>query len=278
MARHYEETLDSLNQADLKLLEDIDWSKLSIHSTKRTNLNGQQQKAARERNLVQDDYAYHPELELYLKLTKLIPGGANASPSEWECQIDDPMGEAGGKNKKKEDAKIKVDPKVFAFYITLNLAIMSPQEPNRENQITEAAFKVHIIEPLVASLLNPLEKLMASNFILVENGKELDTSKSPRELGLKHNAQLMVYGSLSNKIENITSSTQLRFFKRFRDVRGDGWYIGKDRWDAVTYIPKRDVRVFGVGIFEPYPQARKDFKYGYKYVLKDADDSEVETS
>jgi len=70
----------------------------------------------------------------------------------------------------------------------------------------------------------------------------------------------------------------LRFFKRFLDVRGDGWYIGKDRWDAVTFIPKRDVIVFGAGIFEPYPASRKDFKYGYKWVIKDSNDVDVETS
>jgi len=130
----------------------------------------------------------------------------------------------------------------------------------------------------MATLLNPLEKLMASNFTLVENGKEIDPSKSPRELNLQNNAKIMVYGSLSKKIENAISSGPLRFFKRFRDSRGDGWYIGRDRWDAVTFIPKRDVRILGVGIFEPYPAARKDFKYGYKYVLKDTDDTEIETS
>ena len=276
MAKHYEETLDPLSKDDMKILEELDLSKVAIHSTKRTKLNGQQSKKERERNLVQDDYAYHAELMLYLKLAKIIPG-SDTTPSEWECIIDEPT-TSDAKNKKKDENKIKVDPKFFAFYITLNLAIMSPQEPYRDNQITEASFKVHIAEPLAVSLLNPLEKLMASNFILVENGKEIDTSKSPRELGLKNNAQLMVYGSLSPKIENLVSSSALRFFMRFRDVRNDGWYIGRDRWDGVMFIPKRDVRIFGVGIFEPYPQSRRDFKYGYKYVLKDTDDTEIETS
>ncbi len=103
-------------------------------------------------------------------------------------------------------------------------------------------------------------------------------SKSPKDLGIKNNTQLVVFGSLANKIENISASTALSWFKRFRDSRGDGWYIGRDRWDSVTFIPKRDVRIFGCGIFEPYPQSRRDFKFGYKYVLKESNDTEIEAS
>lgn len=84
-------------------------------------------------------------------------------------------------------------------------------------------------------------------------------------MGLRDKSQIMVYGSLASKISNISTVSALKFFKRFRDVRGDGWYIGRDRWDAVAFIPKRDVIIFGVGIFEPYPVSRRDFKFGYKY-------------
>lgn len=68
-----------------------------------------------------------------------------------------------------------------------------------------------------------------------------------------------------------------KFFKRFRDVRQDGWYIGRDRWDAVAFTPRRDVRIFGAGVFEPYPSGRHDFTYGHKYVIQD-NGSDVTTS
>ena len=57
---------------------------------------------------------------------------------------------------------------------------------------------------------------------------------------------------------------------RFRDVRDDGWYIGRDRWDAIALQPRRDVKIFGNGIFEPYPQSQRHFIYGYKYILQEA--------
>jgi hypothetical protein len=40
MSRHYEETLDALSEADLKLFSALDWSKVSIQSTQRTKKNG----------------------------------------------------------------------------------------------------------------------------------------------------------------------------------------------------------------------------------------------
>ena len=110
------------------------------------------------------------------------------------------------------------------------------------------------------------------------NGQEIDIKHAPKDLCIPDKAQLFVFGSLSEKVENIASFSSVRWYRRFREIRGDGWYIGRDRWDAVTFIPNRDVKIFGIGIFEPYPQQRRDFKYGYKYVIKDAADADVFTS
>ena len=38
------------------------------------------------------------------------------------------------------------------------------------------------------------------------------------------------------------------------------------------------MRIFGAGIFEPFPQSRRSFKYGHKYVIKDAADADLVTS
>lgn len=49
-------------------------------------------------------------------------------------------------------------------------------------------------------------------------------------------------------------SSKPKYFKRFRDVRNDGWYVGRDRWDAITLVPKKRVKIMGIGIFEAYPE------------------------
>lgn len=71
---------------------------------------------------------------------------------------------------------------------------------------------------------------------------------------------------------------EIRFYDRYKAIKDDGWYIGRDRWDAIIFIPNREVRIFGVGIFEPYPQSSRTFKYGYKYIIKDAQDADIVTS
>jgi PHR domain len=172
-----------------------------------------------------------------------------------------------------------VDPTAFQFYLNLSLVMHLPELSAKQSQVQLSSMRVHIIEPLSVTLLNPLQKLMACDFLIIHKGKLIDPKNSPKELELEDGAELMCYGSLSSKIENLAfSSVALKFFRRFRDVRNDGWYIGRDRWDGVIFIAKRDVRIFGCGIFEPYPQSRRDFKYGYKYVLKDVDDTEITTS
>lgn len=59
----------------------------------------------------------------------------------------------------------------------------------------------------------------------------------------------------------------MKWFKRFRDIRPDDstWNIGRGKWDAITVIPKRNMKVCGIGIFEVKPQA--NFSMGWKYVI-----------
>lgn len=69
-----------------------------------------------------------------------------------------------------------------------------------------------------------------------------------------------------------------RFFKRFRDIReGDHWYVGKDRWDAMCFIPNQAIRVIGMGIYELHPTGGS-FLLGWKYILENEGGIEIETS
>lgn len=109
-----------------------------------------------------------------------------------------------------------------------------------------------------------------ANFEVIYNSKAVDCNKKPYELGLTPNTQILMIGALSSVITVFTGPSSLKFWKRFRDTRSDGWYIGRDRWDGITFQPRSNIRVFGVGIFTPYPVGDHSFKYGYKYAIQAA--------
>ncbi len=46
----------------------------------------------------------------------------------------------------------------------------------------------------------------------------------------------MAFGALT-ALSEMDFSRKIEFYRRFREVRGDGWYIGRDRWDGVTITP-----------------------------------------
>lgn len=56
------------------------------------------------------------------------------------------------------------------------------------------------------------------------------------------------------------------------DSRSDGWYIGRDRWDAIIFQPSQNVRIYGIGIYEAHPLPARAFKLGYKYILQTPND------
>lgn len=162
--------------------------------------------------------------------------------------------ETESSKKDKKDTKVTLDTKDFKFYITVELCLHLPEGgPGSNTPRSLSRLRIHIIEPLKSSLLNPIQKLYNAVFLFILDGKQLDIEQPPHALGLKDGAQVFVFGALSTKIENIGVVSSLKFFKRFRDSRNDGWYIGRDRWDAVTFAPRRNVRIFGAGIYEPYP-------------------------
>ena len=109
-----------------------------------------------------------------------------------------------------------------------------------------------------------------ANFVAIYNTKSLDSNQKPYELNLTPNSQILLIGALSPTVSIFTGPKSFKFWKRFRDTRSDGWYIGRDRWDGIIFQPRNDIRVFGVGIFTPYPVGDHSFKYGYKYVLQAA--------
>jgi hypothetical protein len=112
--------------------------------------------------------------------------------------------------------------------------------------------------------------LYTSNLVLLANTKPIDINKKPYELDMKPDSKIMAVCALSADLKPPSSKMEFKFWRRFRDTRSDGWYIGGDRWDSVAFQPRRDVRVYGIGIFAPYPLADHSFRYGYKYLIQAA--------
>ncbi len=65
-------------------------------------------------------------------------------------------------------------------------------------------------------------------------------------------------------------TSDLRFFRRFREVTKGPWKVGRGKWDTLKFIPTKDVLIVGASVFESYPSLQRDFKCGYKFELEEA--------
>lgn len=61
----------------------------------------------------------------------------------------------------------------------------------------------------------------------------------------------------------------LESFERTGKLEGQ-WTVDKDKWDALIFEAKKDMRVFGIGIHGPKDDKPRDFTIGYKYIIQDS--------
>ena len=60
-------------------------------------------------------------------------------------------------------------------------------------------------------------------------------------------------------------------FKRFKNFGSSSTFnIKKGNWDAVAFIPNKDVLIVGTMITEYAGNGARDLTYGYKYFLHDS--------
>jgi hypothetical protein len=50
--------------------------------------------------------------------------------------------------------------------------------------------------------------------------------------------------------------------------------VGRDRWDSITFIPNRPIKVIGVGLYELHPSGG-NFTFGWKYHLEGPEGTEI---
>lgn len=57
-------------------------------------------------------------------------------------------------------------------------------------------------------------------------------------------------------------------FVRFNKfANGKGWDVDKNKWDAIIFTPKKDVKIFGIGIFSPEDNKPHNFTLTYKWLI-----------
>lgn len=64
-------------------------------------------------------------------------------------------------------------------------------------------------------------------------------------------------------------SRERTFVDQMVDTRG--WYVAKDKWDGIAFEAKRDVLIYGVGVYRQIDGEKNSFNLGYKFQIEDRD-------
>ena len=59
----------------------------------------------------------------------------------------------------------------------------------------------------------------------------------------------------------------MKSFERTGEFSSGDWNVGKDKWDALIFEAKRDIRVYAIAIHGPSDDKPRDFTIGYKYII-----------
>jgi len=41
----------------------------------------------------------------------------------------------------------------------------------------------------------------------------------------------------------------MRYFKRYSSARDSDWTVRAGQWDGLAWVPSRDIKVYGMGLF-----------------------------
>jgi len=112
---------------------------------------------------------------------------------------------------------------------------------------TQALLYSHILSVSADEILSKLGKKISKKFssktIKVDwyyNGKICTVNDSIESIGIKNN----------DKIICTLFGYDIKTFKRFREIEpGRGWYMSHSSADAITFIPSKNIALFGFGMY-----------------------------
>lgn len=121
-------------------------------------------------------------------------------------------------------------------------------------------------------MIEPLQRLFNQQYLVIWNGEEILQKQSIAESGIRDNDKILLIGVPSAAIDE---GSRIKMYKRFRDFKqADYWYVGRDRWDAIMFIPTKRIKVVGLLLFEVHPNGGP-FTMGFKYCIQDENGNEV---
>ncbi len=68
----------------------------------------------------------------------------------------------------------------------------------------------------------------------------------------------------------LSTGEQVREFRRFKKFGHDSWYVTLDdsnRPDAIIFQAKKDVRIYGVGIYGPKDEKKHKLYIKYRWII-----------
>ncbi|TNV83833.1 hypothetical protein FGO68_gene5627 [Halteria grandinella] len=256
-----------IEEKDQEAFDKIKWRDIPLH---RVNMMAVKNNSAIEK-YKPEQIVYNNKDNSYVKLVKLVLKkeleGGKIEEAHWEA-VKVPREPPSDPKKKQPEEKVSIEQKDIGLYLNIEIMMMGFEI----KEVSPSYLRVHIEEKL-QTILDSLEQLHQMKFLPIYDGKLLNISKTFIENYIPEKATIFFYGAISEV--PITSNFQVRFFKRFVSLRGgDSWYVGFEKWDALKFIPNRDIVVHGTGLFERHPNGG-NFELGYKYIILDSSDREL---
>jgi hypothetical protein len=76
----------------------------------------------------------------------------------------------------------------------------------------------------------------------------------------------IIESSFDIRVYRFNQLSSVKSFERAAEA-GGAWSVGKDKWDALIFEAKRDIRVYAIGIHGAKDDKPRDLTIGYKYII-----------
>eukprot|EP00347_Sterkiella_histriomuscorum_P006733 403351642 len=181
----------------------------------------------------------------------------------WQCTLI----ERDDENNPYFKDNLSIDPRELKFFISIELLITI------EAKLSQSKHRVDISDP-INGLIRLIETLHQKNFLILQNGRQLDITKTFYQNNI-HDKEKLFAIELNNVVQQKRNSRDIKFFKRFQHAENDcGWSSVDGEYDAIILKPLIDVIICGVGIYEEYPNGG-ELILKYKYKITDENDDIV---
>jgi hypothetical protein len=155
--------------------------------------------------------------------------------------------------------------------LTILVKVVYQDNPYAQSFVSE--FRIRVTDT-VSSLKKAIDLTLEDNCILIYKGIMLEEDKHFWEYKMNHNDKML---AVCGRLEEGSGSSTLQFYSRFPRVKDNDYHYtgrGSSYWDAICFVPKKNIKVFGVAIYKIYNREDR-FSYGIRYKIQDKDGNDV---